>query len=101
VHSPPDDKPDLSPQYDFRTARLPLAVPLIKIIQWIGEYANVIEKAKAADVATFIQQKKDLGCKSPTTVAVVEEIKQCILARPARAASAKPAPRETEKKNTS
>ena len=46
------------------------------IIQWIGEYANVIEKAKAADVATFIQQKKDLGCKSPTTVAVVEEKKQ-------------------------
>lgn len=47
-----------------------------KIIQWIGEYANVIEKAKAADVASFIQQKKDLGCKAPTTVAVVEEKKQ-------------------------
>ncbi|XP_052080646.1 uncharacterized protein LOC127718635 [Mytilus californianus] len=47
-----------------------------KIIQWIGEYANVIEKAKAADVASFIQQKKDLGCKAPTIVAVVEEKKQ-------------------------
>ncbi|XP_063412509.1 uncharacterized protein LOC134695228 [Mytilus trossulus] len=47
-----------------------------KIIQWVGEYANVIEKAKAADVASFIQQKKDLGCKAPTVVAVVEEKKQ-------------------------
>ncbi|XP_078327129.1 uncharacterized protein LOC111123958 isoform X12 [Crassostrea virginica] len=43
-----------------------------KVIQWVGEFANVIEKAKAADIATFIVQKKDLGTKAPL-VELVEE----------------------------
>eukprot|EP00105_Crassostrea_gigas_P036050 XP_019920198.1 PREDICTED: uncharacterized protein LOC105321680 isoform X13 [Crassostrea gigas] len=43
-----------------------------KVITWVGEFANVIEKAKAADIATFIVQKKDLGTKA-TLVETVEE----------------------------
>ncbi|XP_017266435.1 supervillin-like isoform X4 [Kryptolebias marmoratus] len=31
---------------------------------WIGEFSNVIEKAKAIDLATFIQTKKDMGCRA-------------------------------------
>ncbi|XP_060753080.1 supervillin-like isoform X5 [Tachysurus vachellii] len=39
---------------------------------WIGEFANVIEKAKAAEMATFIQTKHDLGCRA-SYVHTVEE----------------------------
>ncbi|XP_047015226.2 supervillin a isoform X6 [Ictalurus punctatus] len=39
---------------------------------WIGEFANVIEKAKAAELATFIQTKHDLGCRA-TYVHTIEE----------------------------
>ena len=46
-----------------------------KIVQWIGDYSNVIEKAKAADVADFIKQKRDLGCKRALAVSTVEEKK--------------------------
>ncbi|KAK3529537.1 hypothetical protein QTP70_032053 [Hemibagrus guttatus] len=31
---------------------------------WTGEFANVIERAKAAELATFIQTKHDLGCRA-------------------------------------
>ncbi|KAI1891389.1 hypothetical protein AGOR_G00143320 [Albula goreensis] len=31
---------------------------------WTGEFANVIEKAKASELATFIQTKRDLGCRA-------------------------------------
>ncbi|XP_054623849.1 supervillin-like isoform X3 [Dunckerocampus dactyliophorus] len=39
---------------------------------WIGEFSNVIERAKAMDLATFIQTKKDLGCRA-TKVQTIEE----------------------------
>ncbi|KAF3704410.1 Supervillin Archvillin p205/p250 [Channa argus] len=39
---------------------------------WSGEFANVIEKAKASEMAAFIQAKRDLGCKAPQ-VTVLEE----------------------------
>ncbi|TSK14827.1 Supervillin [Bagarius yarrelli] len=39
---------------------------------WIGEFANVIERAKAAELATFIQTKHDLGCRA-SYVHTVEE----------------------------
>ncbi|XP_053366961.1 supervillin a isoform X3 [Clarias gariepinus] len=39
---------------------------------WVGEFANVIEKAKAAELATFIQTKHDLGCRA-SYVHTVEE----------------------------
>ncbi|MED6254826.1 hypothetical protein ATANTOWER_000905, partial [Ataeniobius toweri] len=31
---------------------------------WIGEFANVIEKRKASELANFIQSKRDLGCRA-------------------------------------
>ncbi|KAL3854898.1 hypothetical protein ACJMK2_014134 [Sinanodonta woodiana] len=49
-----------------------------QIIQWNGDYSNVIEKAKAADVADYIKQKKDLGCKNAQSVTVLEEKKSNI-----------------------
>ncbi|CAJ1081921.1 supervillin a isoform X5 [Xyrichtys novacula] len=39
---------------------------------WTGEFANVIEKNKAAELANFIQSKKDLGCRA-NHVQVIEE----------------------------
>ncbi|XP_061879159.1 supervillin-like isoform X2 [Entelurus aequoreus] len=39
---------------------------------WIGEFSNVIERAKAMDLATFIQTKKDLGCRA-SKVQTIEE----------------------------
>ncbi|XP_032386667.1 supervillin isoform X10 [Etheostoma spectabile] len=41
-------------------------------IVWIGEFSNVIEKAKAIDLATFIQTKKDMGCRA-NQVQTIEE----------------------------
>ncbi|KAJ8336385.1 hypothetical protein SKAU_G00376050 [Synaphobranchus kaupii] len=31
---------------------------------WNGEFANVIERAKASELAAFIQTKRDLGCRA-------------------------------------
>ncbi|XP_051944202.1 supervillin-like isoform X2 [Hippocampus zosterae] len=39
---------------------------------WIGEFSNVIERAKAMDLALYIQTKKDLGCRA-TKVQIIEE----------------------------
>ncbi|XP_029934071.1 LOW QUALITY PROTEIN: supervillin [Myripristis murdjan] len=39
---------------------------------WSGEFANVIERAKASEMASFVQTKRDLGCKAPQ-VTVLEE----------------------------
>ncbi|XP_008432169.1 supervillin isoform X9 [Poecilia reticulata] len=39
---------------------------------WIGEFSNVIEKAKATDLATFIQTHKDMGCRA-SQVQTIEE----------------------------
>nr|XP_057916400.1 supervillin a isoform X2 [Doryrhamphus excisus] len=39
---------------------------------WMGEFANVIEKNKASELANFIQNKKDLGCRADG-VQVLEE----------------------------
>ncbi|PWA21608.1 hypothetical protein CCH79_00003016 [Gambusia affinis] len=39
---------------------------------WSGEFANVIEKAKASEMASFVQAKRDLGCKAPQ-VSILEE----------------------------
>lgn len=47
----------LSPQYCFL---------------WVGEFSNVIEKAKASELATLIQTKRELGCRA-TYVQTIEE----------------------------
>ncbi|XP_061822730.1 supervillin-like isoform X2 [Nerophis lumbriciformis] len=39
---------------------------------WSGEFANVIEKAKASEMASFVQAKRDLGCRA-SQVTVLEE----------------------------
>ncbi|XP_061083315.1 supervillin isoform X2 [Conger conger] len=39
---------------------------------WTGEFANVIEKAKASEMASYVQTKRDLGCKAPQ-VTILEE----------------------------
>ncbi|XP_018418939.1 PREDICTED: supervillin [Nanorana parkeri] len=39
---------------------------------WVGEFANVIEKAKASELATIIQTKREVGCRA-SYVQTVEE----------------------------
>ncbi|XP_036934827.1 supervillin a isoform X6 [Acanthopagrus latus] len=39
---------------------------------WTGEFANVIEKNKASELANFIQSKRDLGCRA-NYVQLIEE----------------------------
>ncbi|XP_056375404.1 supervillin isoform X2 [Hyla sarda] len=39
---------------------------------WVGEFANVIEKAKASELASIIQTKRELGCRA-TYVQTIEE----------------------------
>ncbi|KAK3513656.1 hypothetical protein QTP70_028810, partial [Hemibagrus guttatus] len=39
---------------------------------WIGEFANVIERAKASELASFIQLNHDLGCRA-MQVETIEE----------------------------
>ncbi|XP_016326343.1 supervillin-like isoform X2 [Sinocyclocheilus anshuiensis] len=39
---------------------------------WTGEFANVIERAKASELATFIQLNHDLGCRA-AQVETIEE----------------------------
>uniref|UniRef100_A0A663LYA4 Supervillin n=1 Tax=Athene cunicularia TaxID=194338 RepID=A0A663LYA4_ATHCN len=39
---------------------------------WVGEFANVIEKAKASELATLIQTKRELGCRA-SYIQTIEE----------------------------
>ncbi|XP_053215066.1 supervillin isoform X2 [Podarcis raffonei] len=41
---------------------------------WVGEFANVIEKAKASELATLIQTKRELGCRAPYVQTIEEGI---------------------------
>uniref|UniRef100_A0A3B3UMG2 Supervillin n=1 Tax=Poecilia latipinna TaxID=48699 RepID=A0A3B3UMG2_9TELE len=41
---------------------------------WIGEFSNVIEKAKATDLATFIQTHKDMGCRASQVQTIDEGV---------------------------
>ncbi|XP_063318875.1 supervillin-like isoform X4 [Pelmatolapia mariae] len=41
---------------------------------WMGEFSNVIEKAKANDLATFIQTNKDMGCRANQVQAIEEGV---------------------------
>ncbi|XP_034410660.1 supervillin-like [Cyclopterus lumpus] len=43
-----------------------------RCVVWLGEFSNVIEKAKAMDLATFIHTKKDMGCRA-SQVQTIEE----------------------------
>ncbi|XP_043116792.1 supervillin isoform X4 [Puntigrus tetrazona] len=41
---------------------------------WIGEFANVIERAKASELATFIQLNHDLGCRAGLVETIEEGV---------------------------
>ncbi|XP_063159541.1 supervillin isoform X8 [Candoia aspera] len=41
---------------------------------WVGEFANVIEKAKASELAALIQTKRELGCRAPYVQTIEEGI---------------------------
>ena len=46
------------------------------VFVWVGEYCNVIERAKASELAAHIAQKRDLGCRGGQEPLVVLENKQ-------------------------
>ncbi|XP_039200070.1 supervillin isoform X22 [Crotalus tigris] len=41
---------------------------------WVGEFANIIEKAKASELAALIQTKRELGCRAPYIQTIEEGI---------------------------
>ncbi|XP_075875729.1 supervillin-like isoform X2 [Nelusetta ayraudi] len=43
-------------------------------VVWIGEFSNVIERAKAIDLATYIQTQKDMGCKAGQVQTIEEGV---------------------------
>lgn len=45
------------------------------VIQFVGRYANVIERARSSEVAQRIVLKKDLGCVKASQVQLIEEDK--------------------------
>lgn len=45
------------------------------VIQFVGRYSNVIERARSSEVAQRILLKKDLGCHRATQVQLIEEDK--------------------------
>uniref|UniRef100_A0A667ZF49 Supervillin n=1 Tax=Myripristis murdjan TaxID=586833 RepID=A0A667ZF49_9TELE len=49
-----------------------LLVTLEHCFVWIGEFSNVIEKAKAMDLATYIHTQRDLGCRA-NRIQTIEE----------------------------
>jgi len=46
-----------------------------EIYNWQGKFSNVIERARSAEVASTIIQKRELGCKGASKVDTVEEDK--------------------------
>lgn len=44
-----------------------------QIYHYKGEFANVIERAKAAEIAQYILQKKDMGVTAARTIVEVDE----------------------------
>ncbi len=46
-----------------------------EVVVWQGQYANVIERSRSAEIGSMIVQKKDMGCKKARRVTLVEEEK--------------------------
>lgn len=44
-----------------------------RVFQWMGEYSNVIERSKAADIAQTIRDKKDLGFSNTSNIIFIDE----------------------------
>lgn len=43
------------------------------VYNYAGEFANIIEQSKAADIANYIQQTKDMGCKTGRIVTITHK----------------------------
>ncbi|KAL2076926.1 hypothetical protein ACEWY4_027479 [Coilia grayii] len=41
---------------------------------WIGEFSNVIERAKVAELANYIQANRDLGCRATEVITLEEKV---------------------------
>jgi len=52
-----------------------------EVYNWQGKFSNVIERARSAEVALSILQKKDLGCKGASKVDTIEEEKMASCSR--------------------
>ncbi|KAK2589098.1 hypothetical protein KPH14_001925 [Odynerus spinipes] len=48
-----------------------------EVYNYVGKYSNVIEKARAADIALSIHQNKDLGCQASQIITINEDKITC------------------------
>nr|XP_050855846.1 supervillin isoform X1 [Vespula vulgaris] len=48
-----------------------------EVYNYVGKYSNVIEKARAAEIALSIQQNKDLGCQASQVITINEDKITC------------------------
>lgn len=46
-----------------------------QVFNWQGKFSNVIERARSAEIAMTILQRKELGCKTAAKVETIEEEK--------------------------
>ena len=46
-----------------------------QVFNWQGKFSNVIERARSAEIALTVLQRKELGCKSAAKVETIEEEK--------------------------
>ena len=46
-----------------------------QVFNWQGKFSNVIERARSAEIALTVLQRKELGCKSASKVQTIEEEK--------------------------
>lgn len=48
-----------------------------EVYNYVGKYSNVIERTRSAEIASSIQQNKDLGCNANQVITVSEEKPTC------------------------
>ncbi|EZA60520.1 Supervillin [Ooceraea biroi] len=48
-----------------------------EVFNYVGKYSNVIEKTRAAEIASRIQQHKDLGCQAVQVITISEDKPTC------------------------
>ncbi|XP_070526196.1 supervillin isoform X2 [Cardiocondyla obscurior] len=48
-----------------------------EVFNYIGKYSNIIEKTRAAEIATSIQQQKDLGCQAVEVITISDDKLTC------------------------
>lgn len=48
-----------------------------QVFNYVGKYSNVIEKTRAAEIASSIQQQKDLGCQAAQVITINEDKPTC------------------------